>query len=428
MSLAPLLPDSFAQKVSHYSNQIEWFKTETNMFCLKEKLQQKFRTVLPNSVSIIVILENAWFSCSMWFVEELLKSIFSPTDFSVFHWFYVITGSVHVVFLAPLQLMWALYDNSRKRRQFMSLTGVISLKIEDFNVFENPKHSEYSFIKGIEEAKRLGSTDAVHFLLQISQAPLGTKNTTLVDMNNNYHFIPEPDSTALMISCCNDNMQLMRLLLDYNANPNIETRRKFTALMYAVSNSLHFKMLQDHGANVSMANMYKENVLHRACNVGNVEVVKMLLRNSLGLIDKRVNSGETPLHIACIQGHLQVAIELLQAQAKTNTFSNNGATPMHAASSGGYSQIVKHLLQANADPVIQDDKGATPLHEASRSGNLQAAMELLQAKANPNLPDLEGRTPLYIASHKDCPHIAEQLLQAQAFLISPVMMETHLYI
>ena len=64
-----------------------------------------------------------------------------------------------------------------------------------------------------------------------------------IDHNNNHAFTPEPDSTALMIACCNDNLQMVKLLLGNNADPNILSERECTALMYACRTPKMVKML-----------------------------------------------------------------------------------------------------------------------------------------------------------------------------------------
>ena len=72
------------------------------------------------------------------------------------------------------------------------------------------------------------------------------------DHNDNHAFTPEPDSTALMIACnCNDNLQMVKLLLDNNADSNILSERECTALMYACRNPKMVKMLLGHNADAN---------------------------------------------------------------------------------------------------------------------------------------------------------------------------------
>ena len=51
-----------------------------------------------------------------------------------------------------------------------------------------------------------------------------------------------------MIACCNDNLQMVKLLLDNNADPNIVHERECTALMYSCRNPKMVKMLLAHHA------------------------------------------------------------------------------------------------------------------------------------------------------------------------------------
>lgn len=56
----------------------------------------------------------------------------------------------------------------------------------------------------------------------------------------------------------------------------------------------------------------------------------------------------TPLHKACIFGHVAVVKKLLETGAKLNDADGNGDTPLHYASRCGFPAIVKCLLEANA--------------------------------------------------------------------------------
>ena len=182
--------------------------------------------------------------------------------------------------------------------------------------------TSYNFkTEGIGQAKMLGDKEALKFLLNITQELHANESKWKIDTNKNYHFIPEPDSTPLMIACCNNNTRLIKFLLEEGADPNVHTEQKFTSLIYACRNIRHFmiRMLQSYNADISAANLFNETVLHWACITGSIKVVQIILSNSPELINLRTNIGKTPLHIASDQGHLiQVVEQLLQAQADPN--------------------------------------------------------------------------------------------------------------
>ena len=451
VSITEQLPKTIADKIHHYSNRINWFKTTIKAIYLHKRLQNYFETENSDSLKVTVELESAWSECSMWLVEQLITLTFSNVHIGEFQWFRVENSvSLVIVFLASKQLMTDLVENSTTKIEFMGLTGVICLQIGESTVLKRKADSSYSFSEGITQAQEKGNDEAFEFLLQINRAPLATQSMWDEDINHNYSFFPDSDSTALMIACCSNNIQLVKLLLENDADPNLKTSRKLTALMYGSGNTRIFKMLLNHNADADLINLHNENVLHWACYLGNAEVVKIILMaKNDSLREMRDGRGQTPLHIASNKGHLKIVNLLLQAHADPNVRDIDGATPLYSASLQGHIAIVRQLLEAHADPNIptSQDQGRTPLYAATTKKYVQVVEQLLQAKANPNtqnkdgttplgiachlgqieivkllllakadpnIPNYNGRTPLYIASGKGYSHVVQKLLQAQA--------------
>ena len=417
-SMTPILSASLAQQAKQYQILLKHIKKEVKIAVLESHLEKYFQNQLDNSVKVNIVLEVAWCSCSMWFVEELLQLVFSSTHFNMFQWFRVITTteSVGVVFLVPKSLAESLIENCTMKANFLKLSGVISLQIGEFKVHHEriDCNSTYSFKEGVTRAKLLRETQALHLLSQINQAPLATTTITARDENNNVHIYPaEPDSTALMIACCNDNTEMVKLLLKNNANPNVQSSRKFTASIYATRNCGIFQMLLDHNADLTLADYCHRSVLYWACTVGNIKLVKMLLEIKPDLVQMNEIRGRTELYTASGYGNTEIVQLFLQAHADPNTPNHYGNTPLHIASFRGHRQVVYLLLKAQADSNIRNIDGVLPLHSASQGGKV-GVVELLLAKTDPNIPNKYGNTPLHIAAHEGHQHVCETLFQALA--------------
>lgn len=147
-------------------------------------------------------------------------------------------------------------------------------------------------------------------------------------------------------------------------------------------------------------------------------------------ISRQDNSGMTPLGIAYRQNTLksiEIAVDLLEAGAvpqggnyeyfETAIMKRNpsmrfeeGQTPLHIATIQGQTGIVHYLLTQNASCSAQNTAGSTPLHEAVRYGRTDIVQILLQNGANPNAKDSLGKTPLLLLVPKETQSVIYQLL------------------
>ncbi|XP_072836375.2 B-cell lymphoma 3 protein isoform X1 [Pogona vitticeps] len=119
---------------------------------------------------------------------------------------------------------------------------------------------------------------------------------------------------------------------------------------------------------------------------------------------KQDEDGDTPLHIAVVQGNLPVVQRLVvlfhQGNRDLDTFNNLRQTPLHLAVITDQPALVKLLLSHGASPMVLDRNGQTALHLACEHGSLRCLQELLDGR--PSLLDLEARnfegfTPLHVA-------------------------------
>ncbi|KAK3438781.1 hypothetical protein EUGRSUZ_C03581 [Eucalyptus grandis] len=129
---------------------------------------------------------------------------------------------------------------------------------------------------------------------------------------------------------------------------------------------------------------HRERRLFEASLGGCVESLAQLLQED-GLILARAPVtcfDETPLHVACMQGHVHFAKVLLAHKRDlAMELDLQGRTPLHWASANGYVEIVRELLQS--DPLaclVHDEDGWTPLHLAMMKGRSNIVIELVKAR------------------------------------------------
>ena len=151
------------------------------------------------------------------------------------------------------------------------------------------------------------------------------------------------------------------------------------------------------------------------------------------MVDKTNNIGASPLYLACLQGHTEVATTLIAANADVNRACDDGGTPLLAAFQGAYIEIVcqhaKTLLAANADANLSNEDGFTPLHKA-REGHTEVVTMLLAANAKVNQAskkDAGFQTPLHMACHNGHAEVVTTLPAANASLEQAKDMATLLH-
>jgi ankyrin repeat protein len=271
--------------------------------------------------------------------------------------------------------------------------------------------------------------------------------------------------TPLYAACEDGHLDVMRILLAAKANLSIECKWGRPPLIGACENN-HPDLIDDllaAGANVNRFYSNNETPLITACKNGTAALVAKLLSHKAetdplfpdkpgveyytplyeaarsnkdalamvqlllhdgALVDRKSNTGKTPLHAACHAKHLDVVRALVDAKASLEArdsappyLSVLGATPLLVAVEATAIDIVQYLLDRAADPnVLSQPVNVSPLISAAFQGSVPLVRTLVAAKADLNQKMAHGYTPLYAAAeegHTDC---IRELLLARADL------------
>lgn len=116
----------------------------------------------------------------------------------------------------------------------------------------------------------------------------------------------------------------------------------------------------------------------------------------------RVNApdslGETPLMLAAINNHLELAKVLIERGADVN---KPGWTPLHYAATRGHRDMMRLLLDNEAYIDSESDNGTTPLMMAAYYASPLAVKLLLEEGADPVLVNSANASALDMALSKD---------------------------
>ena len=257
--------------------------------------------------------------------------------------------------------------------------------------------------------------------LEVVKTVSNCTNPDLQDVNGD---------TPLHIACKGGRVEIIQCLLKLCINAAIQNHSGDTALHIACRNLM----------TLTRSNCKQKIVApHIDILQSLLDILQSLLDILQSLLDKDQSSvnvpneeGELPLHIVCQMGEhtvpllaegtrLEMVSKQLQLLAISKTVSNctnpdlqdiNGDTPLHIACKGGRVEIIQCLLKLCINAAIQNHSGDTALHIACRNlmtltrsnckrkivaphiDILQSLLDKDQSSAN--VPNEEGDLPLHI--------------------------------
>ena len=190
-------------------------------------------------------------------------------------------------------------------------------------------------------------------------------------------------ATPLIIAARDGKLDFLKVLLRYEAN--IEARGTIkiesgefsevvedcTALWIAAFKG-HFdvvRLLIEQNAEVDSRTSTNSTPLRAAAFKGHLGSVRCLVENGAD-VNARKNFNDTLLMVACYKGHLDVASYLVKHGANMNLQDHHGRSCLHYASERGHVQLVCQLLALGAKQIQALDR-LTPLLEASDDCNIE---------------------------------------------------------
>jgi ankyrin repeat protein len=220
--------------------------------------------------------------------------------------------------------------------------------------------------------------------------------------------------TPLAGAVVQEQVGVVRFLLDKGADPNIPNKHGLTPLEHACgrekTNGLALaKLLLARGASVNATNVtgFTITPLDWAISADNTELVKLLL-------DHGAIVGATFLSAAAGRGDVDIAEILIAHGADVNAKDRGGNTALHAAAWDGRDEVVKLLLSKGAEADAKRSDGLTPLINAAGPGaerHGKGCVGMLLAKgANINATDGDGETALHKAAYYGNKDVVEILL------------------
>jgi ankyrin repeat protein len=218
-----------------------------------------------------------------------------------------------------------------------------------------------------------------------------------------------------------------------NENADLSTVDKCENSIYHIAtifdNGEALKHILDSFTNdkIFSKNHADETILHCACRIGNVAMVKQILNKMYetegsleSFLLQRNKDGETCFHICFSNGYSNI-VEYFLKEKKLNIFleilDNNSNTALHLATMNGHSSIVKCLIEHGADVDVKNEDDISPLDFSCRKGFFEISKNIIASqeekkKENDQLEPIDTNNvyPLHVACYEGAHEVVKLLL------------------
>ena len=387
------------ETLDEYEKQLESFKTSTKMEELVDHMiEERAGGGEEGVVSVVLKLEGSWLGVTLKHFQQLIEEIFLERS-CCFNHIQVKRGCLCVSMIVPQDITSSLVSLAKQRIEFINSIGIIRLLIGGNEIINKEKEEDQNsfsryLIRGVIDEK----VDVVQFILSL--------DTVLVD-----------NSSCIEAAVESGNIEMVSILLESGANPNIIGNKGSTPLQRASKNGYIaiVEKLIKYKADPNQVAIDGATALMLASNYNHLDILNILL-SAGAQVNKAMADGWTALMFACDQNYIKIVQRLLKAGADPNVSTHSSkCSPVYFATSK-YSDpsVLLALAEAGADLNVTTYTGATPLVIASQLGFETTVEVLLNLKASLDRQTKHGFTALMAVAHKGHVGIAENLLLAGA--------------
>jgi len=195
---------------------------------------------------------------------------------------------------------------------------------------------------------------------------------------------------------------VIQVLKNYGVDIARPLVNKFSLLMLAAMHNLVdvADYLIEQGINVQQESLQNWSAINYAASIGSTEMVQLLLGAGANINHQDNNFEMTPLNTAVAQGHLDLAIMLVNYGANIFIANNSGMTPLLFAcqEEAISTNFIRLLLENGAEVNAQNNRLDSPLILAVRNNrNNNVIFLLIQYGAEVNLQNFGGMTAFMFA-------------------------------
>lgn len=144
-----------------------------------------------------------------------------------------------------------------------------------------------------------------------------------------------------------------------------------------------------------MQQIFKERLAKGTTSLTCIEVLSEFSQKTFdaNAIDSK---RRTRLHVACLEGHVGVAVSLAENGAKCDSLDCEGYSPLLVAVREEHPDIATALVRVGVDVNRGGGLFGSPLHVATVNFDPHMVLLLIHGRADVNQTDADGNTPLHV--------------------------------
>ncbi|XP_049435757.1 ankyrin repeat and death domain-containing protein 1A [Epinephelus fuscoguttatus] len=271
-----------------------------------------------------------------------------------------------------------------------------------------------SLARGLNaNAKNVDSRTALHYAVagrNKEAVQLLLQRRVKVDQKDRYGVAP------IHLAAWFGSLEILKLLVQAGAEQKVENEEGLNIMHCAAINN-HTEILEYIINDLQMKELDKDDQSgHRpfalAAEHGCVEMMDMLIEQYNMVTMKPNKVGDTPLHLAARNGHLDAVQLLLQSFDTRDEVNMDGETALYQAADNGQEECVLALLEAGCDPNILTTAQCSALHPVSEKGDTSLVQLLLYYKAHTDFQNENLEAPIHLAVRNSHIPVIHSLLTA----------------
>ena len=262
----------------------------------------------------------------------------------------------------------------------------------------------------LHEACQEGNKEIAHLLLQKADEMFGSEFIRKMTSDKD-----DDGATPLLLGVGKGGTDIVKLLLDYKANPN-QCNKEYNFPVHSAARTGDLetlKLLLENNAQIDCTNIMSETPLFLAAENNNLEVIEFLMDHGADLDRYNINV-ITPIMAAAIEGHADVVGLLVSKGANIDLCDKDDRSLLYHAAEANKVKVVEVLLDtpAGLDLLeVFDQYDNLPIHIAASEGHLETFRSLF--KHGPHLIERKNEdemTAIHLAALNGRVDIVEEIL------------------